>query len=782
MTTALAEFEVVLSQTVAVRDDLKRQLSAAETALSAARHDHAAAATEVERLTRREAELTSHLEEATVTRRGLERQLVDAATAMKEADERAARDQVAAAQKAAEREVELEGLIGQERGARADVEQQLAQVEAARRQAERQHASAMTTAATTLAERQAQFEVELSQTAAARDDFKRQVHAAETALRAARHDHATAATEVERLARHETELTSQLAEAAAMRRSLEGQLAEAATAMKEATKHQADVESRLAQEITNREALERGIAEVRSAAADAEQRFRDETATLTARASAEVARIEDQIAHEREDHKDRLARVTAAVAEGDARLKEQAAHHASSLQAAELERSQLENDFQTTLIARQGEIERLQGSLNMTIQELTGARRRCDILQTEADRATQLERQLDESRVEIRRQFHQCALALWRCTADGALTHANRVLWDLVGCRKPDELHGADFAKTVFESPNDLTWLIERCSSTKARHSVETAWKRQDGKRFVVRLSAVESAPDVIEIAVEDITSLRVLESKLDQAHRMEAVGRVASEVAVTCGKLLRDAYDDGQQFLSGVTGDPALRKRGEMLLDEVARAAGYLQRLDAYGDEQANALDPVDLNKVLGDLKPVLKHVAGDDVELAVSQISSPLNVDMKADHVERLFVNLAGYGRERMPFGGQLRIELATVVVDQEFIAHYPNVRQGPHALITVTEARRARLAEGPLQLRDGPTESTRDGVASEKPGVDLGALQELIQECGGHLWMTVEPPGNMVVEIRLPLRVWDDPTHQTTSDTPSSRRGVMARWFRH
>jgi hypothetical protein len=292
----------------------------------------------------------------------------------------------------------------------------------------------------------------------------------------------------------------------------------------------------------------------------------------------------------------------------------------------------------------------------------------------------------------------------------------------------------------------------------------------------------VESAPDEIEIAVEDITNLRLLEHKLDQAHRLEAVGRVASEIAVTCDKLLRDVHNDGQQFLKAVSGTPRLQQRGEMLLDEVARAAGYLQRLAAYGDEQASALKPVELNRVLRDLKPVLKHVAGDDVELEVSKISSPLNVDMKADHVERLFVNLAGYGRERMPFGGQLRIELATVVVDQNFIAHYPNVRQGPHALITVTEARRDKLAEGLLQLRNGATASTPDGVATDKPGVDLGALQELIQECGGHLWMTVEPPGNMVVEIRLPLRVWDDPDHQTSSDTPGSRMGVMARWFRH
>jgi hypothetical protein len=355
-------------------------------------------------------------------------------------------------------------------------------------------------------------------------------------------------------------------------------------------------------------------------------------------------------------------------------------------------------------------------------------------------------------------------------------------LADLVGYHKPDELCAVDIAKTVFEAPNDLAWLIERCCSTKTRQSVETGWKRKDGGRVVVRLSAAESSSDVIEIAVEDITNARVLEDRLNRAHRMEAVGRVASEVAVSCDKLLRDVHEDGQQLLSAVSGDQRFRQRGEMLLDEIMQAASYLQRLAAYGDKQTSVLEPVDLKKVLRELTPVLKHVAGDDVELEISKISSPLNVDVNAERIERLLVNLASYGHERMPIGGRLKIEFATVVVDQDFIAHYPNVRQGPHVLITVTEVRHAMPAGGPLQLRHGASESASDGVASEKPGVDLGALQELIQACGGHLWMRVEPPGNMVAEVRLPLRAWDDPTHQTKSGTKSSRGRAMARWFRH
>ena len=55
---------------------------------------------------------------------------------------------------------------------------------------------------------------------------------------------------------------------------------------------------------------------------------------------------------------------------------------------------------------------------------------------------------------------------------------------------------------------------------------------------------------DFIECGVEDLTPVRVLQDRLSQAHRMEAVGRLAAEVAVTCGNLLRGVQQNAEQWL----------------------------------------------------------------------------------------------------------------------------------------------------------------------------------------------------------------------------------------
>ena len=218
------------------------------------------------------------------------------------------------------------------------------------------------------------------------------------------------------------------------------------------------------------------------------------------------------------------------------------------------------------------------------------------------------------------------------------------------------------------------------------------------------------------------------------------------------------------------------------MLLDELTRVTGYLQQLVAYGDKQTRTPALVDLNTVMRDLAPVLKHVAGDDVEVRLTDASSPLTVDVDTERVERLLVNLAAYGRERMQSGGRLTIEVGTIIVDRQFTAKYPNVRPGPHALITVTENKRAARAHGLLHLLGGSTAHASRGTVLQKSGVDLGTVQGLVGECGGHLWMKVQPLGDIVAKIRLPLLTSYDQTHSRALAARGDRGRTKTRWFQH
>ena len=721
-----ARFDRELSQTAADRDRLTQQLSDAEVALDHLRRDQQSTAADVERLTQREADLTCELAEVKTARHTLELQLADAASAIRDASAR---------------EAELDGQITQERATRATLEQTIADADATLRDALQAHDVALTTAANELAARQARFDRELSQTAADRDRLTQRLSDAEVALDQELGDHQSTVANVERLTQREADLTGELAAATAARHTLELQLIDAASTIAdanertareraEAADRQADLEARLAQEIAARNTLDQTLAESRSTALDAERSLREEADALRARALEHEAQVEVRFAQEQLEHETRLAEMQ------------------ECNRALALERDTLRQLLQT--------------------------------MQAQADQVPQLEGQLDESRAESHRLFEQAGLAMFRCTPDGALTHANRACTTLVGRRTVDELHGVHFAAAVFEAPTVLSWLIERCLTTRAKESIETTWRRRDGRRLFVRLSARLSASDVIEVVAEDLTRVRVLEERLGEAHRMEAVGRLASEVAVTCGNLLSDIHQKGLEWLVTASGDADFRQQGQLLLDEVRRATDFVRQLAASGDEQIRTPSLVDLNTLIRDLEPVLKRVAGGDVDIQLRDTSSSLNVDVGTERVERLLVNLASYGRQRMPFGGRLQIELGRVVVDRRFAAKHPNVRLGLHALITITEIKRAARADGVPQLREGATTHHSHGRAVQKPGIDFATLQGLVSESGGHLWMKVQPLGDMVAKIRLPLLSPHDQTLPRTRTARGDRERPTTRWF--
>jgi hypothetical protein len=624
------------------------------------------------------------------------------------------------------------------------LEQQIATLEETRRKSDQRHAMDIAKAAADFAEHQRLSDTRLAQSAAARQNVEqrlsevsatlqateRRLSESEAALSQSRQQ---AIDERQAVARHAQErqnaFDARLAEEAARQEALERRLMAAEDALREAvTRHAADTSAQAERLAIYRMQSEAKLAET-AGVRDTLARSLDEAKKAWA---SEVSAAAQRLAARETELTGELAKAAAVrealearVAERDAQLKEQAANHRNSQDALQARTS---------------------------------------------NHIVQLRRELDDTIVVKRSQFEHAPVSLLRCSRSGGIEQVSQVMATTLGYRTPQEAQAVNFATTVFESPNDWQSFIGRCVETGAE-SLETIWRRKNGTRFVVRLRAVSHASGHIDVAAEDLTNYRELEEKLRRSERMEAVGRLASEVAATCDNLLRDVRQDGQTWLAAMSDDSPMRQQGELLLDDVTRAASFLRQLDVYSKTQADSSEPADLVRVLRNLTPVLKRVAGDDIEFVLPKSPSELTVDVEKETIERILVNVAAYGRERMPFGGRLMFELAKTTVDSQSVASHPNVRPGPHVLITATAVRYAVWSDASRTLPRPLPANKESEAASDRPGVDLGAMQALIQGCGGRLWLTAEPPGDMVLKIHLPRST---PSHAAVARRP------MRRWL--
>ena len=470
----------------------------------------------------------------------------------------------------------------------------------------------------------------------------------------------------------------------------------------------------------------------------------------------------EQIAGE---HAAERARLEAVVADRDRQLSAQTERHRTAEQDAHQALAELQETLRQALDTSASETARLQQEIDTVRRELDATRTNAEALRSIAERVPDLQTQLERSENEGRRQFERAPYALCRCSQSGAITDANHSFVTLLGCRRVDELRDMDFVAAALDSAGDLGWLLERARTTRRTETVETHWKTWDGRRLVVRLQALATTSGSIDIVVEDITGVRALEERLRQAQRMEAVGRLASEVALTCDALLNDV----------TLRCPRVAHDGRWRRHVATARRTSADRRDAGGEFSAAARDvwkragrvrssPSARNASYGTSRPCSSVSSATRSNWSCRSRPASFNVDVDAERLERVFINVAGYARERMSSGGQVRIELATTAVGRRFVARYSNVRPGDHVLVTVTELPAVREFRGDSEQRSRP---------AEKPGVDLGVLVDLIASCGGHLWLEAQPAGNMVVKIHLPK-------HPAATAT-DSRGGRMSKWLR-
>lgn len=777
-----ARYDAALEENAAARAAFERQTAEAASALErASRERTAEAAAAAGQLASMEAELGARLAEAAAAKTALERTLTEAQSAQQHAMQRAAEDLAAAAA----RQAALEHRLAHETDRGMGLERQLSAAETARQDTDRRHASELAAAGAHLDSLQTRYDTAVTEHAAAHAAFEQRLTAAATAHQQAEDRTAAAlAAASTREAELAERLTRESDARAALERDLTGAGMESArgrdrslyiisTYRRRAREQKArfEVQRRVLDTTQDQlQHLHRTVEEERQA----HERVRLTSESELQRVSAEYGQIRqsfdrmqsafqtlEQIAGE---HAAERARLEAVVADRDSQLSAQAERHRVAEQDAQAALAELQERHRQALNAGGSEIARRQQEIDALRRELDATRAHAEALRSVAERVPELQTQLERSQNERRRQFERAPYALCQCSQSGAITDANHSFVTLLGCRRVEELRNMDFVAAALDSAGDLGWLLERARTTRKTETVETHWKTREGRRLVVRLQALATTTGSIDIVAEDITGVRALEERLCQAQRMEAVGRLASEVAVTCDALLSDVALGAHEWLAKDCSDDSLRGHAERLLTDVTRAASFLRQLGTYGNEQVRALEPASAQRVLRDLAPVLKRLVGDQIELVLPKSTGSFNVDVDAERLERVLTNVAGYARERMPSGGQVRIDLATTAVGRRFVARYPNVRPGDHVLITVT----ALPAVGEFR-----GDSERSSRSSDKPGVDLGVLVDLLASCGGHLWFQAQPAGKMVVKIHLPK--------PPAANATDNRGGRLSRWFR-
>jgi PAS domain S-box-containing protein len=164
------------------------------------------------------------------------------------------------------------------------------------------------------------------------------------------------------------------------------------------------------------------------------------------------------------------------------------------------------------------------------------------------------------------------------------------------------------------------------------------------------------------------------LEAQLDQAARMELIGRLAGGVAHDFNNMLTVILGYAAIGKSA----PGLDERHRRHLIEIEKAAqrskDITQQLLGFSRQQVIAPVPSKLNDLVADLLQPFTRLIGEDIDLRFRPAEELWSVVVDPSQVNQILLNLVANARDAMMPGGRLTIETANVTVTEEHHRRQP------------------------------------------------------------------------------------------------------------
>lgn len=238
------------------------------------------------------------------------------------------------------------------------------------------------------------------------------------------------------------------------------------------------------------------------------------------------------------------------------------------------------------------------------------------------------------------------------------------------------------------------------------------------------------------------------LKAWMDRKH--EAVGGLASGFARELEGILGRAVSSAESLQAGDASAAGTHARVGEILEAAREARALVRDLLAYTGRQALEVHTLDLNRVLAEAEEDLRDGLPQDVGLLVRPSPGALPVHADPKRLREVLAQLVENARDALPEGGYAVVATEEVVLDADFVSRHPGSREGPHALLTVSDTGTGMDEETQRRIFE-PFFSTRGREAGS--GMGLATVYGIVKQLGGTIWVTSRPRVGTTFRIYLP-----------------------------
>jgi len=240
------------------------------------------------------------------------------------------------------------------------------------------------------------------------------------------------------------------------------------------------------------------------------------------------------------------------------------------------------------------------------------------------------------------------------------------------------------------------------------------------------------------------------LEERLRQAHKMEAIGRLAGGVAHDFNNLLTIIRGNSDLLLDRGSLDGTQLRNIDQIHKASNRAVAMTRQLLAFSRMQVLQPRAVDLNLAVAEMSKMIPRLIGEHIEFSFDQGSPLSTVLADPSQIEQVLLNLAVNARDAMPDGGKLHVLTSNVVLSDAEARKRPPMQPGAYVLFSVSDTGHGMDPETKARIFE-PFFTTKE--LGKGTGLGLATVYGIVKQSGGFIWVESEKDAGTTFEIYLP-----------------------------
>ncbi len=342
---------------------------------------------------------------------------------------------------------------------------------------------------------------------------------------------------------------------------------------------------------------------------------------------------------------------------------------------------------------------------------------------------------LTESDERLERLFDDAPIGLALVDSDGVMRRCNDPFRDLFGADE-DELRGIRIGDMLTDESRDrLHELLRHALSGQPDASaVDLRPLRRPTRVIAAELSrmAIDGEPLFVIYGL-DATEQRHLQSQVNQAQKMQAVGQLAGGIAHDFNNLLTamigycdlvlQRHRPGEQSFADIM----------QIKQNANRAADLVKQLLAFSRQQTLKPKVLKVTDVLTDLTHLLQRLVGTSISLRFVHARELGFVRVDQGQFQQVIVNLVVNARDAMPEGGTITVETKALRLLRPMQRGHELIPAGEFVEIDVLDEGTGISAEN-LQRIFEPFFTTKE--VGRGTGLGLSTVYGIVKQTGGHV----------------------------------------------